>query len=221
MPLVEGARWTYQVGDAEAKQHVAAELQVLEVTAKGRSLTAKVKRTVGPGETTVSASCTSDGTSFLALFVPLGPPLPIEIGYAPTITKRTGALLPPMLKLRPGADWNYDLIAHTEQPGGKALTLDSQWSVEAVYSGEAKVEVPAGRYDVHQVKLKVTGHHRPPAEEDVVFDERIMDPPPMEFTYSLARGVGVVLIEGEMAANQATRRARWALTKVDTVSSDR
>ena len=36
----------------------------------------------------------------------------------------------------------------------------------------------------------------------------------MVFTYSLAEGVGVVLIEGEPQPDRPRTRARWELTKV-------
>ena len=211
LPLLKGARWSYQLGDDPTRPG-RAELEVLNVETKGRGLTAHVKRTVGASVTTVEATCSPEGTSFLTFFIPLGPPLPVELNYVPRISKSVGVLLGPPNKLRSGQHWNYDLVAHTENPGGKALSMDSEWRVEVSYAGEEIVTVPAGRYDVKQIKLRVTGHHRPPEEEDVTFSERVMDPPSMGFTYSLAKGVGVVLIDGEPLEGPTTKRARWSLT---------
>jgi hypothetical protein len=213
LPLIEGASWAYEVG-ADPGRTQTAELRVVRVEKRGSALTAEVRRRVGESSTTVEGVCGSEGTSFLAFFVPLGLPLPVQINYAPRITKRIGALLAPPSALKSGATWNYELVAHTEQPGGRSLTMDSSWQAHVEYGGERVVVVPAGRYDVTQLAVQVTGHHRPPEEEDVVFGDRVMDPPTMSYTYSLARGVGVVLIEGELDDQGRTRRARWALAGV-------
>lgn len=210
LPLIRGAGWVYEVGATEG-QTQTAELLVTGLEKRGAAITAEVRRTLGQSETTVEAVCGTDGTSFLALFVPLGPPVPVQFSYTPQITKRIGALLPPASRLKTGEAWVYELVAHTEQPGGKTLTMDSAWQAKVAYGGDRVVDVPAGRYDVKQLTVGLTGHHRPPEEEDIVFSDRVMDPPEMSYTYSLARGVGVVLIEGELADGQHTRRARWAL----------
>ncbi len=212
MPLVAGATWTYKVSSSPTKSPGIAELKVLELTTKGRATIAKVSKKVGPREVVVEAICNTEGVSFLPMFVYLGPPLTSSISYAPRVTKRSNALIPPVSKLRLGAEWTSSLEAHTEQPGGKALTLDSIWQVEASYLGEEEVTVPAGRFKARQVKLHVTGHHRPPAEKEVVFSETMSDPPPMTFTYSLAPGVGVVLIESEPLEDRPQIRPRWELT---------
>lgn len=214
LPLVKGARWSYQLGE-DPTRSTRAELRVTELKTRGRAVDAKVKRAVGPSVTTVDATCSTDGTSFLALFVPLGPPLPIQLNYVPRITKRVGALLPPPSLLKSGKSWSYEVVAHTSNPGGNALTMDSEWSAKIQYAGQQEVTVPAGRYDVIRIKLKLSVHHRPPEEEDVTFSERIMDPPPMDLTYSLAKGVGVVLIEGESGGTKTAKRAYWALTEVE------
>lgn len=210
LPLIEGAGWVYEVGATEG-QTQPAELRVERLEKQGSAITAKVRRTLGQSETTVEVVCGDTGTSFLALFVPLGPPLPVKLNYTPRITTRLGALLPPASQLKTGAAWTYELVAHTEHPGGKTLTMDSAWQAKVAFAGDRVVDVPAGRYDVKQLTVELTGHHRPPEEEDIVFEDRVMDPPVMHYTYSLARGVGVVLIEGELADGAQTRRARWAL----------
>lgn len=219
LPLVKGARWSYQLGEEPTKSS-RAELRVGEIQTRGPAITVKVKRTVGPAVTTVEAVCGSDGSSFLALFVPLGPPLPIKLNYVPRITKRAGALLAPPSLLKSGKSWSYEVVAHTANPGGNALTMDSEWSVKVQYAGQREVTVPAGRYDAIQLKLNVSVHHRPPEEDDVTFSGRIMDPPPMELTYSLSKGVGVVLIEGEVPPTKSAKRAYWALTGVDRPQSE-
>jgi hypothetical protein len=210
LPLIQGAGWVYEVGATEGETQ-PAELLVTHIEKQGAAIKAQVKRTLGQSETTVEAVCNEDGTSFLAFFVPLGPPVPVSLNYTPRITQRIGALLPPASQLKTGAAWTYDLVAHTEQPAGKTLTMDSAWQAKIAYAGDRVVVVPAGRYDVKQLTVELTGHHRPPDEEDIVFSDRVMDPPVMSYTYSLARGVGVVLIEGELADGEHTRRARWAL----------
>jgi hypothetical protein len=214
MPLIEGAHWTYEVTSAPTQSPSITELRVIEVTAKGRSRTAKLRKTAGVRQTVVEAFCNAEGVSFLPMFVELGPPLPTTMNYVPTVTNRTGALLLPPSQLRPGATWSHIVEAHTDQPGGKALTMDSQWQVEATNMGEQKVVVPAGTYQARQFKLVVTGHHRPPAEKEVVFTEQIADPPPMTFTYSLVEGVGVVQIEAEPREDRLGLRPRWVLSKV-------
>jgi len=218
-PLVKGARWTYRLGQATDAKRTVAEIRVLDITRRGNLHTAKIKRSVGIMVTEVEAVCNNDGTSFLAFFVPLGPPLPVSYNFSPRITKRTGVLLPPVQRLRSGQTWTHEIEAHTSQPAGRALTMDSMYRVEAEYRGERIVTVPAGRYDTKQVRFVVNTHHRPPEEEDVVFTERMMDPPPMDFTYSIAEGVGVVLIEGEPPPDRPRTRARWELTKVDRIGN--
>jgi hypothetical protein len=217
MPIIPGARWQYELGGADAPRKTKAELRVLETSRAGKSITAKISRHVGESKTTVEAFCNDDGASFLSLFIPLGPPLPIEMNYAPSITERIGALIPPLERLRKSEHWEHQIVAHTEQPGGKVLTLDSHWEVKGRFLEEREITVPAGSYKVKQVELTVIGHHRPPAEKDITFSSQVMDPPPMVFTYSLAEGVGVVLIEGEPMASSKLR-ARWALTNVDIVN---
>lgn len=213
-PLLKGARWTYEVSSTPSQSPSIIQLEVLETERTGRTVKASVRKTAGQLKTMVEASCSPDGTSFLSLFVFLGPPLPASLEYAPSVTKREGALVPPLGRLRPGLEWQHSVEAHTENPGGAALTLDSIWTVTASYLGERQVTVPAGTYDTRQVKLQVSGHHRPPEEEDVVFDEQVADPPGMTFTYSLAPGVGVVLIEGEPLPMRPQVRPRWVLSAV-------
>ena len=214
LPLVKGATWTYEVSSSPAESPTVTKLEVVEITREGRALSAKVRKSVGVHETTVQAHCGSDGTSFLPMYVYLGPPLPASLEYAPSVTKREGALMPALRKLRPGAEWNHSVVVHTENPGGAALTMDSVWTVKASYIGEREVTVPAGRYEAKQIKLQVVGHHRPPEEEDVVFSERVADPPGMVFTYSISPGVGVVLIEAEPQAGRPSVRPRWSLKSV-------
>lgn len=219
MPLVKGARWQYELGAEDAPRKTQADIRVVDTVRAGNAITAKINRQVGPSKTSVEAYCNNDGVSFIAFFIPLGPPLPIKMNFAPRVTKRSGALLPPLAKLRKNATWDHEVTAHTERPGGKALTLDSSWMVKGRFVGEDEVTVPAGRYKVTQVELTVSGHHAPPAEKEIAFSDRIMDPPPMVFTYSFAKGVGVVLIEGEPPEG-TKRRARWALTNVELLGSN-
>jgi hypothetical protein len=213
-PLVEGARWSYELGEGERHQRTKAEIEVLKVTKRGAGHVAEVRRRVGTSELRVEALCESKGVSFLGVFVPLGPPIPGAHEVPPRTTERRGALLPSPSELRSGAEWTYGLTAHTELRGRKILTMDSLWSVEAAWLRKAAVTVPAGRYEVTQVSLKVSVHHRPPEEEDIMLSDRMMDPPTMPFTYSLAKGVGVVQIEGGPIPDRPGVRARWELTGV-------
>ena len=213
LPLIKGAGWSYQLGE-DPSRATRAELRVMELEKQGRGVIAKVRRTVGPSVTTVTAVCGTEGVSFLAFFVPLGPPLPAKLNFSPRVTKRAGALLAPAVQLKSGESWDYQMIAQTRNPGGKVLTMESEWAVKVQYAGRQEITVPAGRYDAVQIKLHVSVHHRPPAEQDITFSDRIMDPPSMGFTYSLAKGVGVVLIEGDEVKGQPSKRAYWALTGV-------
>lgn len=214
LPLVKGAVWSYDVSSSPAQTPTVTEIEVLEITRKGSSLTAKLRKTVGNYKTTVEAFCNSEGSSFLPMYVYLGPPLPVALEYTPSVTKREGAMVPALERLRPGAEWEHSVVVHTERPGGTALTMDSDWSVSASYLGDREVTVPAGSYQAKQIKIQVVGHHRPPEEEDVVFSERVADPPAMVFTYSIAPGVGVVLIEAEPQADRPQIRPRWALRSI-------
>lgn len=219
-PMEKGVAWRYELGGEEGPRRATAELEVLAVEEREGALTAKLRRSVGVMVTEVELSCSDAGTSFLAAFVPLGPPLPVAATKAPRITSSTGALLPPPGDLREGAEWTHDLTAHTEIGGRTPLTMDSVWQAQGHWLRRREVTVPAGRYDVIQVRYDVTVHHRPPEEEDVTFGDRVMDPPTMSFTYSLARGVGVVLIEGEPLPDRPNVRARWALTGVTRGGAD-
>jgi hypothetical protein len=96
--------------------------------------------------------------------------------------------------------------------------MDSQWNVKARFLGRRTVTVPAGRYEASQIRFEVAGHHRPPEQKQVVLSEALMDPPAMAFTYSLAPGVGVVLIEGEPPQDRPDIRPRWALTGVSSTT---
>jgi hypothetical protein len=213
-PVLKGASWTYEVSSTPSQSPSIIELEVLDVERTGRSLKARVRKATSTYETTVEAVCSPDGSSFLSLFVYLGPPLPTSLGYSPATKVSEGPLVPPIAKLSPGLEWHHTIEAHTERPGGVALTMDSIWSVAASYLGEKEVSVPAGTYLARQVKLEVTGHHRPPEEDDVVFGERVADPPSMTFTYSLAPGVGVVMIEGDPMPSRPDVRPRWVLSAV-------
>jgi len=218
MPLGVGNEWTYEVSSSPTAPPRVATLEVLENTERDGGLFARIRRTIGDSVTTIEAMCDSDGTEFLAMFVPLGPPLPSKLGYAPTVTERQGRLIPPLSSFERGAQWDHFLTARTTRPAGRAMTMDSIWSVHGRWARTRQVTVPAGRYDVVDVELEVTVHHRPPEEEDVVLTDRMMDPPPMGFTYAIAPGVGVVLIEGVPQPERPSRRARWALTGVRSAS---
>ena len=214
-PLVEGAAWLYELGEGPREGRTKGRLEVVEVETVGSGQRAKIRRTVGPAESTVEVACGSDGASVLGAFVPLGPPLPIALEATPRPTDRQGALIPRASKLAAGLEWQYALTVRTELRGRRPLTMDSLWNVGGEWLRERTVEVPAGRFEAVQLGLTVSVHHRPPEEEDVVISDRMMDPPPMGFTYSLARGVGVVLIEGEPLPDRPGPRARWELTGVE------
>lgn len=214
LPMVKGVTWTYDLGTETSTGKRTATLRVVDVAKKGGKQVATVDRVVGISKTQVEAVCSSRGTNFLGLFVPMGAPVPAAVHKAPRVTKREGTLLPIAKNVRPGGEWKVHLTARTELRGRAILTMDSLWEASGAFLREREVRVPAGRYKTRQVKLNLSVHHRPPEEEATVLSDRVMDPPPMAFTYSFARGVGVVLIEGESLPDRPHIKARWALKSV-------
>jgi hypothetical protein len=213
-PVVVGARWTYELTSATSGKRTRAEITVLRVTKGEDGQVAEIRRTVGTLTTKVTASCNAEGASFLGLFVPLVPPVPAAVNVSPRIVAEKGPMLPPMGSLRAGTEWVHDLTVRSEIAVPQLLRMESVWEVRGKSLGAGEVRVAAGRYQVSKVRLEVAVHHRPPERDDVVLDDRTMDPPSMTFTYSLAEGVGVVLIEGEPLAERPNVRARWELVAV-------